>query len=135
MSLGQSFVGKVGAAVNWIKAIAIIRLDYNSKNKPLTETISLVEAFARTVNKVIGDPADTITAADAPSIQPTKPIADTQSLSDSFAQAIGINIAEIVGASDLVPIITGGAINGSGFNTRAINGGDIDQMVTNITIT
>ena len=132
MSLGQSFVGKVGAAVNWIKATAIIRLDYNSKNRAFTDAFSITGTFVKTIIKAF---TDTLSISESVDLYLQKNLTDSASLSDSKTLHASINIVESVTATDQVIAYYTGLINGNMMNVHQVNHEEDPIYVANIIIT
>ena len=108
----------ISADVSYINADAEIVTDYNSKNKLLTEAVTTSDAFSSTTvySRVF---TDSITIVDTPDI----------------GQIHHVNPTDSVTVSDLMITYHDGMLNTNMLNTRLISAGDLEVLVSDVSVT
>ena len=147
----------ISADVSSVNATVDIQLDFNSKNKLLTDTTTVSDVFSSTTiySRAFTESIVTIEDEIVVAIQYNLAITDAISSSDAFLWTVDKNIVETISTgdtptigqiylvnptesitvSDLMVTYHDGMLNTNMLNTRLISTGDLEVLVSDVSVT
>ena len=147
----------ISADVSSVNATVDIQLDFNSKNKLLTDTTTVSDVFSSTTiySRAFTESIVTIEDEIVVAVQYNLAITDAISSSDAFLWTVDKNIVETISTgdtpsigqiyhvnptesitvSDLMVTYHDGMLNTNMLNTRLISTGDLEVLVSDVSVT
>ena len=147
----------ISVDVSSVNATVDIQLDFNSKNKLLTDTTTVSDVFSSTTiySRAFTESIVTIEDEIVVAVQYNLAITDAISSSDAFLWTVDKNIVETISTgdtptigqiylvnptesitvSDIMVTYHDGMLNTNMLNTRLISTGDLEVLVSDVSVT